>query len=753
MYHKNHTAGIMKIIKSGKGRTACAGNQYSFTMCRRCIALLLTACLLLPMLAACGKSGHTAAKPNEGKLTPENTRVGSDTLSLSLGRYPLEGEAECRIAPVENPPPLPGADIRAYSFEIDTQEDLLSVMELTIPFDDAALQEQSPQGNIAAAYYNEETTAWEPVPFRINEDTRTITIYTDHLSVYGCFEVTNPNTREAYAAYAIPAFAMTGMMGNADPNSIITTAVSNGGTPGDDAVEAGLSIMDKVLNLSIAGVDTAAFLSELGGSTGAAGASLLGDIGKRLGDLGLLCSIAQVGYGMYNVYNGKTDAVFPCYADALKTGVGYTGGKLGGRLFSVAMVGVLAIEYSINTFAQEALSGRKDIYNEAYRLYYDSPGVKRSARDWAAILIKAKEGAASAERYQLRVEGLVQRYADEFWQDELRIAEYQEQAQTHGFTGGGGLNERIKAEITNDFKLGLYRGVLQDAFKLIAQKEAMAAERALLAELDFMKAKLNTPCALELYDGTLSETKPHSHLAGARAAIKLPDTVTGAEAWSAILDEQGNGSIRFTLLGYLMANGPKELEIYEEDAAGPAPTLTLPFSMETATARLDIGVEALPLSELLGDHHGTITLTEVFISDAIMSRAENDPYYFDNEDLDFHGDCDAAMLVALKEAEGQVNPCLIQISSDDPLSGNAAITLHLGEEGGAQLFQSHYGNGVFTMEEEAASMEGFNVSLRLSAAKDVDGTIRLAGAFEAWPPQYENDLKMYMTIETSRAAQ
>ncbi len=752
MHHKNYMAVITAIIKTGKSGTAQSGGQYSFSVCRRWIALLLIACLLLPMLAACGKGKQEAAKLNEGKLTLENTRVGSDTLALSLGQYPLMEEAECRIAPVENPPLLPGADIRAFSFEIDTEDELLSVMELTIPYDAAAFQGQGVQGNIAAAYYNEEAGAWEPVSFRINEDTQTITIYTDHLSVFGCFEVTNPNTREAYAAYAIPSFAMTGMMGTADANGIITTAVTNGGTPGEDAVEAGLSILDNVLNFSSAGVDIAAFLSGLGGSNGATGASLLGDIGEHLGNLGLLCSIAQVGYGMYNIYNGNTDAVFPCYANALKTGVGYTAGKLGARLFSVAMVGVLAMEYSVNTFAQEALSGRKDIYNEAYRLYYESHGVKRSARDWASVLLKAKEGAASANRYQLRVEGLVQRYAEEFWQDELRIAEYQEQAQKHGFTGGGGLNERIKAEISNDFKLELYRGVLQDAFQLIAQKEAIAAERALLAELNFMKTKLNTPCALELYDSTLSETKPNSHLAGARAAIKLPDTVTDAESWSAILDEQGNGSIRFTLLGYLMAKGPKELEIYGKDAAGAEPTLTLPFDMETATTRLDIGEEPLSLEELLGDHQGTVTIMEVFISDAIMSRAENDPLRFDNEDLQFYGDCDATMLVALKEAEGQVSPCRIQIRSEDPSSGKNTIVLFF-DDTSTQYFDNHYANGVFTMEEETNYVEGFNVSLRLSAGKDADGTIRLTGAYEAWPPEYENDLRMYMTIKTDRAAQ
>gem|GEM_PF-4406465 len=722
-------------------------NQWRAALSRPLPALLM---LLLPLLLmACnGADGGVA-----GTLSPENSRVGTETLALDLGEFPLNAEAACRIAAVAAPPPLEGVDIQAYSFEIDTEEKLLSVAELTLPYDREALGGQSAAGQIAAAYYNEAGQAWEPVSFTVNEESGTVTIYTDHLSVYGCFEVTNANTKDAYAAYAIPALAVTSGLGGVNANDVITTAVANGGRPGDDAMEAGLAVLDRVLDFSSAGVDTAAFLAGLGGSSGAAGASLLGDIGENLGNLGLLCSIAQVSYGMYNIYNGDTDAVFPCYANALKGSMGYTAGKLGARLFSLAAVGVLAIEYSINTFAEEALSGRKDIYKEAYNLYYESPGVKRSARDWAAILIKAKEGAVSADRYQLRVEGLVQRYADQFWADEAVVAEYQAEAQTQGFTGGGGLNEKIKAEISTDFKLTLYRGVLQEAFKLIAQKEALAAERALLAELDAMKKKLNTPCALILYDGTLTETKTASHWAGAGAAVKLPETVTDAADWSAVLDEQGNGVIHFTLLAYLMANSPKELELYEKDAAeGAEPELLLPFAMEAATQRLDIGVELLPLAELLGDHHGTATLTEIFVSDAIMERAKNDPLTFDNETLSFYGDCEAEMLVAIKEAEGQENPCMVRIMSQDPASGDNTVTLYMDDESSPLQFASHYANGVFTMVEEETYVEGFYSTLSLSVDKDADGTIRLSGVLEAWPPEYPKDLRLTMTIETIRAA-
>ncbi len=716
----------------------CCGNPL-----RRLLPALL---LLLPLLAACGDQAV------EGRLSPENTRVGTETLALDLGAFPLEESAVCRIEPVADPPDLAGAEIQAYSFEIDTEETLLSVMELTIPYDQEALAGQSPAGNIAAAYYNESSGQWEPVPFTVNEEAATLTIYTDHLSVYGCFEVTNPHTKEAYAAYAIPAFAMAGMH-QADPNAVIATAVANGGEPGEDAVEAGLAIVDTVLGLSSAGVDAAAFLAELGGSGGAAAHSLLSDIGERLGDLGLLCSIAQISYGMYNIYNGNTDAVFPCYATALKTGVGYTAGKLGARLFSLASVGVMAVEYSINTFAEEALSGRKDIYQKAYSLYYESPGAKRSARDWANLFIKAREGAASADRYQLRIEGLVRRYVDEFWEDELRIAEYQEQAQEHGFTGGGGLNEKIKAEISNDFKVQLYRGVLQDAFKLVAQKEALAAEQALLAELNRFKDELNTVCTLEFYDSTVSQEKPVSDAAGARAAVTLPDTVTDRESWSAVLSETGSGQIQFTVLAYLMAGSPKELELYEKDAPETAePQLTLAFTMETNQTRVDIGVEALPLAELLGDHSGTCTLTEVFVSDALMERAKNDPFTFDNETLSFYGDCEAEMLVALKEAEGQVNDCLIRISSEDPDSGENTVTLYMDEESGPWQFPCHYQNGVFTMTESEIYAEGFRMALSLSAQKDADGAIRLSGSLEAWVAGYEHDLRMTTAIKTSRAA-
>jgi hypothetical protein len=556
-------------------------------MLKRWLCGLLILVMLLPQLTGCSKpSVPEAPQPGQqsGTLTKENTCVGSEQLALDLGEYPLQKDAKCEIAPVEAPSSLEGVKIRAYSFEIDTNEELFSVMRLTMPYDDAALDGQNAEGSVCAAYYNEAAGKWEPVPFSIDERAKTVTIYTDHLSIYGCFEVTNENTRMAYAAYAIPSLAKIGVS-SSQANAVVTSSVQNGGNPGAGAVEAGLAVLDLSLSVGGAGVEAAGHIAGALGSDGAASSSLLGSVGERLGDLGLLCSIAQVASGMYDIYNGNNDAVFPCYANALKTSIGYVAGKMGAGLFSLASLGTLAIDLTLNEFAETAWEGRKDIYEKAYALYYESSEVKRDARTWAKMFIDAKEGAATAEKYRLRVEGLVQRYAEQFWQNETEVAVWQAEAQKQGFTGGGGLNETMKADISKRYGDELFRTVIQDAFKLIAEKEAAAAQRAMLQELNAVKAELNRTCTLELVDTSISDDKPVSGYAGATVYVDLPDTVTDAESWSTVLNSEGRGKISFTVLAFLMAGAPNELKLYEADTSTTdSPDLTLSFAATVPTA-------------------------------------------------------------------------------------------------------------------------------------------------------------------------
>lgn len=685
---------------------------------QRFLCLLLCVVLVLPFLSGCSKV--MGGKTVKSLLNKENTRIGSETLSLDMGEFPLDGEAECEIKPIDAPS-LEGVEMQAYEFSIDTDEELLSVMELTIPYDENALDGLDPEGNVGAAYYNKESGEWEPVSFRLNNN-GTVTIFTEHLSTYGCFVIKDDFTRSAYVSYAIPEFAYIGNY-SIDVDSVITDAVNNGGNPDNSAIQAGLEVLDVALNFGSAGVDTVSYgLNSLTGVMGAAsGNSLLNSVSDKLGTLGVVVSAAQIAMGMYDIYNGKTDAIFPCYRDSLKGSVAYVGGKVGSKLFSLAFLGVLAIDYSINKFGETSWAGRTDVYRKAYALYYEEEGGKPTAREWAKQFLKARETARSPEKYQLRIEGLVNRYVDKFWVDETVVADYQSRvSKGSGFTGGGGLNETMKAEISAEYANELYRGVLQDAFKMIADRDVRVANQNVLKELNAIKRELNKNCTIDLYDGSVGEEKKQSDAAGAAVFVSLPDAVTDTDSWSATLDNDGTGQIQFTLLAYLMAGMPDKLELYGKGASqSDEPTAVIPFAMDDFIQRVDVGAGTLSLEEILGSYDGSLHIETLFVSDAgyqaYLSSLEED------DEVISKAECDKAVEAALKEKPLSVQS--LSISSDVPESGQCMIHVYVinaDDESYPATSKARYESGFLITEGEKGESS-------VAVTKEADGTIRIAG--------------------------
>ncbi len=709
------------------------------------LLLLSAGCSSLPVLGGGGGAS--------GTIGGGETRLENGKLALEIGEYGLDGEAECTIEPVKDPPALEGVNVHAYEFHIDTDEEFVDVMQLTIPYDTKAVKDGA---DVCAAYYNEETAEWEPVSFTVNEDQSTVTIFTDHLSLYGCFEVNDENTKNAYAAYAIPALALSSLYkANVDPNALVEQAVEHEGMPSDDAISVGMDVLGNTLSLGGAATETAEFfITTLGGNSG-----ILKPLTDRIGQLGYAVGVAQVAYGMYNIYQGDADAVFPCYANALKTSTSYVGGKLGGNLFGLAFVGVMCIDYSLNKFATEALSGRKDIYNKAYHLYYESAGVKRTAKDWAAIFLKAQNGAANAARYQLRIEGLVDRYANQFWQDDLVIAAYQAEAMEHGFTGGGGLNEKVMAEISNSFKVELYKGVLQEAFKILAKKQALVAEKALLEELNAIKKELNKKYMISLYDGSLTEEKKVSQAAGYTAYVTVSDNTLDAKDWSVTLNNKGEGEITATLLGLLMAGMPSELELYEagKEPGLDSPLRTIPFTVAEQVTKVDVGRKPLPLEALEGTYEdGTLTFADVFVSDELQASvaashaeaADAAAAAAETEDPfdDISAGCDLPSVVEMIQAmEGQSYPAPCRIVALDAIHGTGKFYMVMemdGESGDPTPVPFTYdettGELTLSYEEDSATLSG-----KLLAQEEDANTVRVSGTLRLtiYPDAFYVDLK------------
>ena len=697
-------------------------SSYKNKSIKQVVCFLLVIGIVTSSLSGCGQAKTTKQeKKVTGTLNAEVAKVGTDKLSLDMGDFPLASEAECVIKPVDAPA-LEGVDIVAYDFSIDTEEELFPVMKLTMPYNVDELGGKEPEGRIGAAYFNEDTKEWEPVSFDINKDQGTITINTDHLSIYGCFAIENENKRGAYIDYVIPSFATDGVDLTL-ANNIIINAVKNGGNPQDDAVDLGLTTLDTLLSIGDAGVSTISQAKEsLSGMMGTAkGLSLYAEVGKMIDTLGLAVSVAQVARGMSNINYGTSKEIFPCYSDALKGSYSYVTGKAGMHLASLAFLGTMMIDYSITSFAEAAIQGRKDIYAKAYSMYYESNEVKRNVKDWAKVFMDARKTASSAERYGLRIEGLVQRYVDQFWKDELAIAQYQDLAMKQGFTGGGGLNEQIKTEISESYKNELYRGIIQDAFRLIAEKDYKNADNEVRKILNKTKKELNKICTIELYDGSIADTNKNSEMADMQVYLDVPDNIVDPELWSSSLDKKGNGKIQFTALAYLWADQPTELKLYEKGKSkDEEPDTTISFTMTDIVQKVDIGVVGVPLEELIGEYEGFKEIISINLTDdGYQAYLDMEP-----ETVTSKAECDEAVWsLYLEEQESSpLNAVKITITSEDITSGLCSINGIIENNNGPQTMSidCEYKGG-------SLDLKGQEEKTIITPIKEADGTIRIKG--------------------------
>jgi len=88
------------------------------------------------------------------------------------------------------------------------------------------------------------------------------------------------------------------------------------------------------------------------------------------------------------------------------------------------------------------------------------------------------------------------------------------------------------------------------------------------------------------------------------------------------LKDRSRASTTFTLVGYLLAGCPRELQLFKpgDDPDKDEPELTLGFKLSAPVTEVKIG-GAPTFDELVGSYeNGTMTITSVFISDAL--RAE-----------------------------------------------------------------------------------------------------------------------------------
>jgi len=526
----------------------------------------------------------TTAKPIQevsGTFGEDNLKVSDKGASLEISSVCLNEEAGVVIAPVEGMFINDEAPVTAYNFQIDTDEELAGLMTITIPYDKSALEPgMNASDNVGACYYNEISGEWEPVSFEVDEQAGTVVITTDHLSVYGCFVIKKDFTRAAYIDYIIaPGLAGSTAKSSGLMDQIIDEALQNNMNPGPTALELGNSIVGDWLNMSGAGLTT---ITNLAYST-----EFLQGFSNAMTNVGLLSAIVQVAV---DYQNGDSTAL---HTNLIKNLSYFSVSKFGSSFLQLASVGVYFIDYAINTFAIEAWTGRESIYTEAYRLYYrDEPGVGRKPKDWYEVLLPMAKKAKTPEELDEIIMAEIDRYCQQFWQNETTIAYYQDQASTAGFSGGGGLNQGMMDKISNRQKEELLNGYLKAVFAQIGRKLAYEQEEVLRHELMAVAKELNKIVTIQLYDSDYDNADPkpkESVWAGHIARIvPLPDEILDKERWQQEISKDGKASLPFRILAHIMAGCPYTIEIVSPEEPDEV-IKTVTFQVSSQKVDIDIG--------------------------------------------------------------------------------------------------------------------------------------------------------------------
>lgn len=563
--------------------------QLFVTNAKKTLSLLLIFAFLVITLPSCNRSEPqpTTTQKTEASVPDENAIVGTlsnnifevsdNGVGIEISPVCLNYPAEVTITPRNDLPPLEEISITGYDFDIDTDEELAGVMWITLPYDKSQLDPNvDVSRQVGAAYFNESTQEWESVDFRIDEVHSNVIITTDHLSIFGAFVVGKEYTRAAYVQYTIPSIAMRAATLSSQYEDIIREAIEQNMTPGPSALVLGNAIVTDWLNITGAGLNMSSVVYA---------SDFIENISKLMTNLGLLSAIAQAAV---DYQSGNNTAL---YVNLIKNLTNFSVSKFGTSMMNLASVGVFCIDYSITQFANEALSGRRDIYDQAYRLYYEREA-KRTAKDWYLILMPMAKAAKSPDELNQKVMAEIDRYTKQFWEDETVVAYYQDEAMKYGFTGGGGLNQAIMDELSRNHKIELLQGLLQPVFGQISRKLAAEQQTELRKVLDELAKQLNTLVTIQVFDSAYDQAEPKplkSSYAGYIARIApLAEEVKDKEKWQQVIDNEGKASLPFRILGHLMAGSPNKIEIVSPDE--PDNVLkTIEFIVTPPTVQVDIG--------------------------------------------------------------------------------------------------------------------------------------------------------------------
>jgi len=490
---------------------------------------------------------------------------------------------------------IEGGTRTAYDISAGERTEFDGLLTITLPYDESETDSADEEGSVLAEYYNSETGEWELVDYTVNTADNTVTITTDHLSEYCTVTL-----QDAGSPYALLSKFSSKRLDNETAMAILREYEQAGqhGEVGDSLLR---EFYGQLLNIPSLGDAEAGLLHEVLGwladvgelDAQGAGNKLFTSIMEKTGYMLLGLSALSLGETMLDAYKGNESAetvAAEAYKLSYNVGVAVLDYKrITTGMVQLSMLGVIALDYSLNKFMVAADQTYKDALFNVVIAYNEEIHPWTEAEWYARIMGLYKTRGDDPKKFNAALRGIMENYSSRYFFDnpEEQLVATNE-AGLHAYTTGLlPETDAAKEYCIEQYmaRLGEYlQPVLEDAMKKIRYD----SRKAFSANATELRKALNAPLEFEIIEEIPDGEK--SKYAGCIVDICRPDALVD-ESWTAVLDKDGCAYIDATILGYMQAGIPTQLRLWNkgDDEFEDDPILTQTFKVTEKVTVIPLG--------------------------------------------------------------------------------------------------------------------------------------------------------------------
>ena len=620
------------MIRRKTGRTG-RGSENRHTKRRNGVSGILSLILIISiLLSACGSgitvptkaetkapgtsaasvsapSGTEASAPSgkteetEAVLSPERTSVTTeDGITVDVGEYVLDGEAVLSVSRLESEDhPKDGYRIDVYDIQLGDLHELGDFITIRFPYDTSYCEAgQDPAKCVGAKYKNEKTGEWEDVLFEVDPGKQELVIYTDHLSCFGIFYVSNEGRRNAEITdilsdglYMSKEQTMAFASRIAADDSSVKKDLSDYAEKVSETMFDWADRLDNAINVAtLGGVDVPEWLSTEIPETNQTLFSALGYIATATN----LMKLALKDASGKSVTDGEVLNLIRDVASKVTT---YWAGKftsLGAEALSVGMAGVLIIDKMLTAFAEEAQATRLEDIQYVYHHYnegFSAPWAHKlmTPKDWREKVIEVIEKHPDDPETAISaLEAGFRKYASEFFAlTGDQMAEVAAAVPNVTVKRIPNFTDEEKAQMIGEYVAYLKDKVMPAVLKSVQSYMVKKSEQAELAAMNSIKDFYNTKITIKMEEDLPENGK--SQYVGYK--LRFAPLKEGADktSWSGKWPESGGITTSTTLIGLMSAGFPHTVEFFASDANmdKDKPEFTVPFVISIPMITVKLG--------------------------------------------------------------------------------------------------------------------------------------------------------------------